>query len=52
MFDIVLHAGTEHPHLAWVIIPSILTFIAGLSIGIYRRRIQAFFGLGSSSPSK
>lgn len=52
MFDIILHAGTEHPNLAWVVVPSIITFFAGLSIGIFRNRIRAFFGFGSSSPSE
>ena len=38
MLEIALHAGTEHPNLAWVIVPSILSLVAGLAIGRYSRR--------------
>lgn len=44
MLDIVLHAGAEHPSLLWIIIPSILTFLAGLGVGVYRDRIADFVG--------
>ena len=33
MIEIALHAGTEHPSLLWIIIPSMLTFLAGMLIG-------------------
>jgi hypothetical protein len=40
MFDIVLHAGTEHPNLVWVLVPSILSFVAGISLGAYSDRLR------------
>ena len=33
MLELLFHAGAEHPNLAWVIIPSVLTFVAGLLVG-------------------
>lgn len=38
MFDIVLHAGTEHPALTWIVVPSLLSFLLGLGIGTYSDR--------------
>ena len=38
MYDIVMHVGTEHPNLLWVAVPSILSFAAGLGIGLFARR--------------
>lgn len=40
MIEFVLHAGTEHPTLAWVLVPSILTFLAGIGIGAYSERLR------------
>lgn len=42
MLEVALHAGTEHPSLLWIIVPSILTFLAGLSIGRYADRIAGW----------
>ncbi len=42
MIDVILHAGTEHPSLIWILIPSILTFIAGLAIGHHTDRLRAW----------
>lgn len=33
MLELLFHAGAEHPNLAWVVVPSVLTFIAGLLVG-------------------
>lgn len=49
MLEIALHAGTEHPNLAYILIPSILTFIAGLAIGHYSDRVSAWIDLMSST---
>ncbi|WP_154658234.1 hypothetical protein [Natronorubrum tibetense] len=40
MMDTLLHAGTEHPSLLWVLIPSLLTFFAGLGIGTFSERVR------------
>ena len=40
MQDLVLHVGTEHPNLVWVLVPSLLTFIAGLGIGTFSERTR------------
>lgn len=33
MLDVVLHTGLEHPNIWWVVVPSLLTFLAGVGIG-------------------
>lgn len=33
MLDIVLHTGLEHPDIWWIVVPSLLTFLAGIGIG-------------------
>lgn len=37
MFEIPLHLGYEHPSLLWVVIPSVLSFAAGVGIGMRAR---------------
>lgn len=32
MFDIVLHTGVEHPDIWWVVVPSLLAFLAGIGV--------------------
>ncbi len=43
MLSALLHTGYEHPSLWWVVIPSMLSFLAGLAIGSYTDRLQAWF---------
>jgi hypothetical protein len=33
--DTILHVGLGHPNLLWVLVTAIITFAAGLSVGIY-----------------
>ena len=40
MLETVLHASTGHPDLVWVLIPSILSFIAGLGLGSFSNRFR------------
>lgn len=35
MFDVALHVGTEHPNLLWLGAASLLSFGAGLGLGLY-----------------
>lgn len=42
MLDVLLHAGTGHPNLAWIIVPSFLTFIAGLVIGHHAGQVRTW----------
>ena len=42
MLDIALHAGTEHPNLVWILVPSFLSFVAGLGIGASSDRLHAW----------
>ncbi|AGB30134.1 hypothetical protein NP511_11235 [Natrinema thermotolerans] len=44
MEDVVLHTGTEHPDLLWIVVPALLSFVAGLAIGLfaYADRIRAW----------
>lgn len=50
MLDVALHAGTEHPSLTWVLLPSMLTFLAGIAIGHYSGTISGWFRSDSSTP--
>jgi len=34
MLELPLHAGTEHANLFWIAIPSLLSFAAGLGLGL------------------
>ena len=52
MIDIILHAGTEHPNLAWVLIPSILSFLAGLGIGGYSERLREWLPSQNTETTK
>ncbi|RKD88125.1 hypothetical protein [Halopiger aswanensis] len=40
MLDAVLHTGSEHPDLLWILVPSFLSFIAGLSLRTYADRLR------------
>jgi len=40
VIDTVLHAGTEHPNLWWVFIPSLLSFIFGVGVGLYSDQLR------------
>lgn len=42
MFEFALHAGHGHPELAWIVVPAVLSFIAGLALGTYSDRLRAF----------
>ena len=42
MLELPLHTGTEHADLTWIVLSGILTFVAGMGIGIYRDRLQEF----------
>lgn len=39
MLDTVLHTGSEHPDLLWILIPSFLSFVAGLGV-MYAARVR------------
>ena len=40
MLDIALHTGSEHPDLLWILVPSLLTFVAGLGLSAYSDRVR------------
>ncbi|WP_169924395.1 hypothetical protein [Natrinema ejinorense] len=40
MEDIVLHTGTEHPDLLWILVPAFLSFVAGLGVVAYADRLR------------
>ena len=42
MFELLFHAGADHPNLAWIVVPSILTFIAGILVGRVSHHFNAF----------
>ncbi|MGQ3413723.1 hypothetical protein [Natrinema versiforme] len=42
MLDIPLHTGAQHPDLLWVLVPSILSFIAGLGLGSFSDRLRSW----------
>jgi hypothetical protein len=37
MLDTLLHVGTDHPDLLWLGVAGLLTFGAGLGIGLFSR---------------
>lgn len=41
MLEVPLHVGAEHPHLAWVLIPSLVAVVVGLLIGNANRLFDA-----------
>ncbi|ELZ02182.1 hypothetical protein C480_17657 [Natrialba aegyptia DSM 13077] len=43
MIDTVLHTGSHHPNLVWVLLPSLLSFAAGLGIGATSGRLRNVF---------
>ncbi len=46
MESIVLHTGAEHPDLLWIVVPALLSFLAGLVIGVfaYADRVRSWLG--------
>ena len=42
MLDIALHTGSEHPDLLWILVPSLLSFIAGLGVSTYADRVRSW----------
>ncbi|SEQ70035.1 hypothetical protein [Natrinema salaciae] len=43
MQDVVLHTGASHPNLLWIVVPAVLSFIAGLGVVAYADRIRGWF---------
>lgn len=35
MLDAALHTGIEHPNLLWIVVSSLLSFGAGIAVGMY-----------------
>ncbi|CAI49094.2 uncharacterized protein NP_2006A [Natronomonas pharaonis DSM 2160] len=52
MFDILLHAGTEHPNLSFIVVASLLSFLAGLGIGTYSEQLAGLFTSTDSEPTE
>ena len=50
MLEIALHAGTEHPSLAWVIVSAIGSLIAGFLLGHYAHVLRSR-GTESATPT-
>ncbi len=40
MLDVPLHTGAQHPDLLWVLVPSILLFVAGVALGAFSDRLH------------
>ncbi|WP_226481458.1 hypothetical protein [Natrinema amylolyticum] len=40
MLDTLLHTGAQHPDLLWILVPSFLSFVAGLGIASYSDRLR------------
>jgi len=40
MLDISLHTGVQHPDLLWILVPSFLSFVAGLGLGSVSNRLR------------
>ncbi|EMA31825.1 hypothetical protein SAMN05444422_101407 [Halobiforma haloterrestris] len=46
MLDIALHTGGEHPDLWWVLVPSLVSFLAGIGIGTFSERVRGWLRPG------
>ncbi|MFP8954019.1 hypothetical protein ACLI4Z_13785 [Natrialbaceae archaeon A-arb3/5] len=44
MLEIPLHAGHGHPNLVWILVPSFLSFMAGLGLGATSDRFREWIG--------
>ncbi|ELY66512.1 hypothetical protein [Natronococcus jeotgali] len=42
MLNTLLHTGSEHPDLLWIVLPSLLSFVAGLSAGALSDRVRSW----------
>ncbi|MFC4437756.1 MULTISPECIES: hypothetical protein [Natrialbaceae] len=42
MLDTLLHTGSEHPDLLWIVLPSLLSFVAGVSAGTFSDRVRSW----------
>lgn len=52
MIDTVLHTGSDHPDLLWVLIPAFLSFLAGLGVMTYADRIRNWIRPAGSTISE
>lgn len=52
MIDTVLHTGSEHPDLLWILVPAFLSFLAGLGVMTYGDRIRAWVRPDSSTTAE
>ncbi|SFS51186.1 hypothetical protein [Halostagnicola kamekurae] len=40
MVETLLHAGQGHVNLLWILVPSYLTFMLGIGVGVYSDRLR------------
>jgi hypothetical protein len=33
MLDLLLHTGIDHPNILWIVLPALLSFVAGIGLG-------------------
>lgn len=48
MLETVLHTGTTHPELDWIVVSSVLTFAAGLGLGLFADRLRGWLAARTS----
>ena len=41
MLDVALHTGIEHPNVWWIVVPALLSFLAGALLGRYSDRLRS-----------
>lgn len=46
----LLHTGVEHPDLWWILVPSVLSFLAGLGLGTFSDSVRDMFRSRGSVP--
>ena len=52
MFESTLHAGTEHPDLSLLVLSSLVSFAAGLGVGVYSGRLSSFVSGFGTEPTE
>lgn len=51
MWETVLHTGSSHPDLWWIVVSGLLSFVAGLGVGIGLGRDDSTEGANRLSDS-
>ncbi|WP_460919091.1 hypothetical protein [Salinarchaeum chitinilyticum] len=43
MFEVLLHSGTGHPELTWILVAGVAALSVGVAIGLFSDRVRSWF---------